>query len=64
MSIRNRINRFIKEQKKKARKAFIKRRGFLAQQSLPGEKKLRQPRPKYMKLRDPNNARGLDGTMR
>jgi hypothetical protein len=31
MSIRNRFNRFVKVQKQKARKAYIRRQGFLAQ---------------------------------
>ena len=50
MSIKNRINRVIKDQKKKARKAYLRRMGVLAQ--APQAKKRRMPK-----------ERGYDGTM-
>ena len=51
MSIKNRLNRFIKEQKKKARKKYLARQGFLAQKPITN----RERRGKM---------RALDGTMR
>ena len=66
MSIRNRINRFIKQQKKEARKRYIERQGFLAQQVEWVEKKIRPRVRKYMRLRDQRfgKGRGMDGVMR
>jgi len=54
MSIKNRINRFIKEQKKKARKKFLREMGVLAQ----------RPVEKVPNWRRPGKHRMLDGTMR
>ena len=69
MSILNRLNRFIKQQKVKARKRFIARQGFLAQQGLGAKKNL--PRgvanPAGTKLANRclhDTRRGVDGTMR
>ncbi len=65
MSITNRINRVIKEQNKKIRKAYIRKMGVLAQQEFEknnGGKKA--PRRKYNQWREHDSRRGMDGTLR
>ena len=52
MSILNRINRFIKVKKKEARKAYIKRMGFLAQKPIQANR------------HDHNKRRGCDHTIK
>ena len=65
MSLLNRLNRFIKQQKVRARKAYLRREGFLAQSSMDSGVVLKKRvRRKYMALRGIESARGMDGTMR
>ena len=65
MSILNRLNRFIKRQKVKARKAYLRREGFLAQISMDSGVVLKKRvRRKYMALRETYSRRGMDGRMR
>lgn len=65
MSILNRLNRFIKQQKVRARKAYLRREGFLAQGSMDSAVVLKGgERRKYVALRETYSRRGMDGTMR
>ena len=65
MSILNRLNRFIKQQKVKARKAYLRREGFFAQGSMNSVVSLKGgERRKYMALREVSSKQGMDGTMR
>ncbi|TFH48619.1 MAG: hypothetical protein E4H01_05985 [Lysobacterales bacterium] len=66
MSIQSKIRNFIRRAKKKARKDYIKRNGFLAQGfQVERSESVMVCQRKYMQLRDPQTShRGMDGTMR
>lgn len=69
MSIRNRINRFVKQQRKMARRRYIERMGFLAQSQDESPSLSSRTLRKGCKIRNAraskdSGGRGMNGVMR